>query len=225
MIVSTVRTETSGFVDSPNRLNVAMTRAKRVLRVVGNMEFFSKIPNTESALQKLATFADQNHVRIGLVAFSELNNLGKTMTVAAAWMPTDWSVRTSWKPTMTSRFHDCLKGWRRIDRNVAFNTLFAVSSESVDMLTNLPVDSDPPRWQTSSLRSYDRTLQVVWIAKELEQGRGSNVDVPYKGIVEAHFAGSRNECLQFKQVRLPFDYFGCMASWRLTLFPLLFRSL
>lgn len=43
VIVSTVRTNREGFTKSPERLNVALSRARRLLIVVGNSKFFSEI--------------------------------------------------------------------------------------------------------------------------------------------------------------------------------------
>ena len=43
VVVSTVRTQQVGFVDNDQRLNVALTRAKRVLRLVGDAPFFKQL--------------------------------------------------------------------------------------------------------------------------------------------------------------------------------------
>lgn len=198
VIVSTVRTDSVGFIDNPNRLNVALTRGKLVVRVVGNMEFFDRIPSEKSTLRRLANFADEHDLAVGLAAFTSHNNLHKKLTIATAWLPPDWSsVATAWKPTMTARFHHCLKDWRRVDQNVAFNTLFVICCGRVNELTQCPIEKGPPRWQTSSLRKYDDRMQVVWVAKEIE----NEIAVEgQKGVVEAHFVGSRDKCLQFKQV-------------------------
>jgi superfamily I DNA and/or RNA helicase len=59
VIVSTVRSDTAvhgtgtienksaGFADSPERLNVALSRARRLLIVVGNKKFFSTIKDKQ----------------------------------------------------------------------------------------------------------------------------------------------------------------------------------
>ena len=59
VIVSTVRSDIAvngagvkentkvGFADSPERLNVALSRARRLLIVVGNKKFFSNIKDKE----------------------------------------------------------------------------------------------------------------------------------------------------------------------------------
>ena len=46
----------SEFLNSPNRLNVAMTRAKTKLIVIGSMAFFSAIPSLETMLEKNSCF-------------------------------------------------------------------------------------------------------------------------------------------------------------------------
>jgi len=47
---------TSDFLNNPNRLNVAMTRARKKLIIVGSTAFFSLIPHTESLLSKNSCF-------------------------------------------------------------------------------------------------------------------------------------------------------------------------
>jgi energy-coupling factor transporter ATP-binding protein EcfA2 len=59
VIISTVRTKKAGFVDDAQRLNVALTRAKRILRVVGDLDFFLSL-GKKSTLRALALYAKNN---------------------------------------------------------------------------------------------------------------------------------------------------------------------
>jgi AAA domain len=56
VIYSTVRTCRVGFTDSPERINVAITRSISILRVVGDLSFFLSL-GASSTLRKLAAFA------------------------------------------------------------------------------------------------------------------------------------------------------------------------
>ena len=55
VIFSTVRSKKLGFIDDANRLNVAITRAKRILRIVGDATFFQS--KTGSVLSRLCHHA------------------------------------------------------------------------------------------------------------------------------------------------------------------------
>ena len=57
VILSTVRTYKIGFVDDRQRLNVALTRSKRVLRVVGDASFFLSF-RKGSTLKRLCVYAE-----------------------------------------------------------------------------------------------------------------------------------------------------------------------
>jgi superfamily I DNA and/or RNA helicase len=52
-----VQTNRDGFLDSPNRLNVAITRAKFQLVVIGSYEYYTKKTNSED----LRAFAKNTH--------------------------------------------------------------------------------------------------------------------------------------------------------------------
>jgi hypothetical protein len=65
---------TSEFLNSPNRLNVAMTRARKKLIIVGSQAFFSMIPHTESLLAKNSCFKLLLfHCRESNAVFSDVN--------------------------------------------------------------------------------------------------------------------------------------------------------
>jgi superfamily I DNA and/or RNA helicase len=63
---------TSEFLNNPNRLNVAMTRARKKLIIVGSRAFFSMIPHTEALLAKNSCFKQLlSHCRERNAVFSE----------------------------------------------------------------------------------------------------------------------------------------------------------
>jgi superfamily I DNA and/or RNA helicase len=78
VIVSTVRTKSVGFTDNSHRLNVALTRAKRILRVVGDVTFFLSLGKA-SVLGQLARFA-------------KANQIVEVASTTGLWRPPDWQV-------------------------------------------------------------------------------------------------------------------------------------
>jgi superfamily I DNA and/or RNA helicase len=135
VIVSTVRTTRAAFLDA-NRVNVALTRAKLVLRIVGDSSLFAKL--TLSPLKQLLDYA-RHH---GLLFQS---------TIEAAWSKADWTIIRSWQPTMTEKFRHCLKEMTKIDKNIAFNTLLTVVTPDFKKLSKEP-SSGGPKWQLSGLK-------------------------------------------------------------------------
>ncbi|CAB9498814.1 polymerase alpha-associated DNA helicase A [Seminavis robusta] len=187
VLISTVRTDSVGFTDNENRLCVALTRARRILRVVGDSEFMKTKTSHESILRKLALFSEER----GLIQDASVDS--------AAWRRPKWKAEdTSWLATMVPRFHGCLKQMDPRDCNVAFNTLLAVATPQLNLLRSRPNDSDSGQWQTSALSKYggNDPICVTYIAKPFissDDGRD------YVGIIEAHFAGRRHECNRFVQ--------------------------
>ena len=185
VVVSTVRTGSVGFVDNANRICVALTRGRRLLRVVGDHRLFKSLDMDESVLRQLAAFAERNR----LIDAASVDDV--------AWAAPNWK-HTSWKPTMNSKFHHCLKQMRRTQRNVAFHTLLAVATPEIKKLKAFPVESESARWQTSALRNQE--IHVTWLAKRYERLTETSTDhQSYVGIIEAHFCGTKHECLHFVQ--------------------------
>ena len=173
VILSTVRTKAAGFVDDRQRLNVALTRAKRILRVVGDTRFFLTLSGS-STLRAIALAAGNRE----LVRTTKLKSL--------AYCPPDLSVATLWNITMTSRFHHAIKRKDTPEKNVYFNTLFALATPDITALSSFVRESNG--WHISSLKGYIK-MNVVWTAKKHD----------LLGIIEAHFAGNKHECLNFIQ--------------------------
>lgn len=171
VIISTVRSRRIGFVDDPNRINVALTRAKRVVRIVGNLSLFSQLGRS-STLRQLAVFVNGKNMKLTVT----VKNIAFTFP--------DWRQRSRWTPTMNSRFHHCLKGMPLKEQALSLRTLQAVVSPTLQSLTARP---NKNYWQISSLRGSAGTdCCIVWIAKQDTS-------------IEAHFAGSRADCLRFIQ--------------------------
>jgi hypothetical protein len=80
---------------------------------------------------------------------------------------------------------------------MAFNTLLAIATPNLKVLQAPPTADYIARWQLSALAKSEKQLQVVWIARDYEKARESQI--PYVGTVEAHSAGKRHECFNFIQ--------------------------
>jgi hypothetical protein len=181
VIFSAVRTESEGFVNDEQRINVALTRAKRVLRIVGDYSFWSSTASG-SPMRRLVEFCDSSD----LVRSDE--NLGKR---AWATLKPSWNriAGFTWHPSLVARFHHSLKGLRKTDTYIAINTLLAVCMPDEKSLV-LQVNTKVPCWQQSALKGHENKIQIVWVAKEGARGKPK---------IEAHFAGKREECNHFRQ--------------------------
>lgn len=71
VIVSTVRTIKEGFTKQPERLNVALSRARRLLIIVGNSKFFSSVNVEGHYIYK--NVIDQIKANHGFIDVSELD--------------------------------------------------------------------------------------------------------------------------------------------------------
>lgn len=150
-----------------------MTRAKRILRVVGDIDFFQKL--------------GRNSVLYNLTAYSQDQNITqRTQLRAVAWGRPNWTEPTLWKAVGSSRFYDCIRKMTTMNQNVCFNTLRAIALPDVEALGSRVPKRAIQSWYTSWLSKYEETIRIVWIAK---QGKK----------IEAHFAGSRDACYKFVQ--------------------------
>lgn len=177
VILSMVRTNKIGFADDRQRLNVATTRAKRILRVVGDAAYFESLYKG-STLKKLCKYA------------SSLDCLEKSEIRQVAWARPNWNLSTLWCPVANVRFCDRLKSMAVRNKNICLNTLHAVATPDISAIGPWIPRREHPSWYTSFLRGYGDQLRIVWIAREGNQ----------KPIIEAHFAGSQHECIRFIQV-------------------------
>ena len=146
VIISTVRTERIGFVDDLQRLNVALTRAKRLVRIVGNKKLFDKLGRF-STLKKLVSYLCHQKYTIDV----NVKNIS---------FP-DWRKPSLWRPTITQRFHNSLKLMVYKKQAVTMTTLQAVITPNLRALHQRPSNG---YWQVSSLRGHS-DCSIVWVAK------------------------------------------------------------
>ena len=185
VIISTVRTKGVGFLDNRHRLNVALTRSKRILRIVGNATFFLSLP-IGSTLRNIALHAKNASVT-------------KTATLKAlAWRSPDWAAPRLWAVLLTQRFHYIIKTMTDCQRNICLNTLLAVATPDTRALYARPVLRQVPSWHMSALTGYAKELQIVWIAKP--------------GSIEVHFAGPPHKCHHFLQTNNEVPAGACLVN-------------
>jgi AAA domain len=179
VILSTVRTNKMGFIDDKHRINVALTRAKRILRVIGDADFFQK-QHGRSILKRLCNYA--KHTKM----------MQKSQLRPVAWSRPNWSEPTRWKPIANSRFYECLRNLSEKDRNVSFNTLRAVALPDILALGSRIPERKTWAWYMSWLKGYSDTIRIIWIPK-----------MGHK--IEAHFVGGRASCYHFIQTNFTPD--------------------
>lgn len=179
VIFATVRTRRVGFVDSPERINVALTRAISILRVIGDLNFFLSLPPS-STLRKLAAFAAQK----------EADRIAVFNVRPGRWAPPNWNVPLVWDVCFSARFMHCLKLRAQPDQNLFMNTLFAIASADTTALSSPIASRETPSWYMSALKGFIEH-QVVWMAS-LKGNRQT---------ITGEFAGTRKDCLHFLQVR------------------------
>lgn len=189
VILSTVRAMHPGFVDDSQRLNVALTRAKRVLRIVGDLSFFLGL-GPGSTLKSLAKFYQHR----------ELTSTARVQSIA--WTSPDWQSRTLWKPTMTAKYYHSIKNKSAHDKNVCNNIVLTLARPDIKRLALRPSERTLPSWYTSSLSGYSHHLCVVWIPKL----RGQDL------MIEAHFAGTKPQCNHFIQQQVNVPIGTCIAK-------------
>lgn len=175
VIISFVRTHKVGFIDDAQRVNVAITRAKRVLRIVGDATFFEGL-RSSSILHRLVQFAKKRELLIASTIQSH------------PWCPPNWNSFCLWKPIMSSRFQNIIQRLTQKDKNICMNALLALCQANIEALdggTILQTRRGRPMWYTSYLRSHG-DKRLVWYAKMLRTQA-----------IEAVFAGSRRDCQNF----------------------------
>ncbi len=170
----------SFHLHSDQRINVALTRAKRILRIVGKLEFWENQPSG-SILRKLV-----EHCKVNEAVCIKGKKCMKAF-ITPNW--SEYEKGSTWEATMSSEFHHSVKTLTRIQRNITVNTLIKLALPSLDDLAHPPRrEKKKPLWQVTSYKNHE-TLGLVWCALSGDM----------KPSILARFAGSRDDCLKYIQ--------------------------
>ena len=189
VLLSLVTTKGDGqFVGERHRINVALTRAKFVLRIVGCLGFFQRLKSLP-LLHKLSESCRKKRCVKPYGSGKKHREL--------AWIPLNWQQAGKWKPRCTARFYSVLQKLASpSNKYLALNTVVLISIPDLNTLAPQKQGSEMPCWQFSRVNHQDAVC-IVWAPKEGDILSDREDD--RRPIVEAHFVGTRKKCLQFIQ--------------------------
>lgn len=169
------------LLHSPQRINVALTHAKRIFQIVGDVDFWIK-GQSQSIIGKLVWHCKERGI---ISLYSRPGTKGKKQM--EAWIKQNWDLAkgAAWKPNMTASFHYHVQTLHRAEKKMC-----STCSAEWERLALVPQE----RRENTKMANDRAQGAQTRIANNLGHQGGRFKHATY---YRSAFARDRDKCLRF----------------------------